>query len=130
MLGLARRWGWHPVAALLAALVFAFGGAAAGRLQHTGMIISYGFFPPALWALQAALDRRSLALGVAAGLLAALMALGRDQVAFLLCLVLAGAVLARDLPRGRSRSPRCAAACRCCSSPASRCWRSWPCRSC
>ena len=92
MLGLARRWGWHPLAALLAALVFAFGGAAAGRLQHTGMIISYGFFPPALWALQAALDRRSLALGVAAGLLAALMALGRDQVAFLLCLVLAGAV--------------------------------------
>ncbi len=93
VLGLARRWGWHPVAALLAALVFAFGGAAAGRLQHTGMIISYGFFPPTLWALQAALDRRSLALGAAAGLLAALMALGRDQVAFLLCLVLAGAVL-------------------------------------
>ncbi len=98
MLGLARRWGWHPVAALLAALVFAFGGAAAGRLQHTGMIISYGFFPPVLWALQAALDRRSIALGVAAGLLAALMALGRDQVAFLLCLVLAGAVL-REIVR-------------------------------
>ncbi len=100
MLGLGRRWGWRPLAALLAALVFAFGGAAAGRLQHTGMIISYGFFPPALWALQAALDRRSLALGVAAGLLAALMALGRDQVAFLLCLVLVGAVLREILREG------------------------------
>ena len=100
MLGLSRRWGWRPVAALLAALVFAFGGAAAGRLQHTGMIISYGFFPPALWALQAALDRRSLALGVVAGLFAALMALGRDQVAFLLCLVLAGAMLREILREG------------------------------
>ncbi len=100
MLGLARRWGWHPVAALLAALVFAFGGAAAGRLQHTGMIVSYGFFPLTLWALQAALDRRSLALGVTAGVLAALMALGRDQVAFLLCLVLVGAVLREILREG------------------------------
>ena len=99
MLGLGRRWGWRPVAALLAALVFAFGGAAAGRLQHTGMIVSYGFFPPALWALQAALERRSLALSVGAGLLAALMALGRDQVAFLLCLVLVGAAL-RETARG------------------------------
>ena len=102
MLGLGRRWGWHPLAALLAALVFAFGGAAAGRLQHTGMIISYGFFPPSLWALQAALDRRSLALGVVAGLLAALMALGRDQVAFLLCLVLVGAVLREILREGNA----------------------------
>lgn len=116
MLGLGRRWGWHPLAALLAALVFAFGGAAAGRLQHTGMIISYGFFPPTLWALQAALDRRSLLLGVTAGLLAALMALGRDQVAFLLCLVLAGAVLREVLREGtplaslRARLPALVAA--------------------
>ena len=106
VLGLGRRWGWHPLAAVLAALVFAFGGAAAGRLQHTGMIVSYGFFPPALWALQAALDRRvfdirTVALAGIAGGLAALMALGRDQVAFLLCLVLAGAVLREILREGR-----------------------------
>ncbi len=88
LLGLTRRWGWHPAAALLAALVFMFGGSAAARLQHTGMIISYSFFPAAVWSLEAALDRRSLRLAVGAGLCAALMALGRDQVAYLLCLTL------------------------------------------
>lgn len=104
VIGLARRWGWQPLPALLAALVFAFGAAAAGRLQHVGMIISYAFFPPTLWALQAALDRRSLRLAVLAGVLGALLALGRDQVAFLLCLVLIGFV-ARELLREGSPLP-------------------------
>lgn len=111
MVGLARRWRWHPSAAILAASVFMLGGAAASRLEHTGMIISYSWFPTTLWALQAALDRRSLRLALAAGVLATLMALGRDQVAFLLCMALAGAVLRQAL-RGdaplaylRSRAP-------------------------
>lgn len=90
VLGLGRRWGWPVPAALLAAVVFALGGSAAARLQHTGMIISYSFFPLALWALEAALDRRSLRLAITAGGAAALVALGRDQVAYLLCLALAG----------------------------------------
>ena len=93
MLGLARRWTWHPAAGLLAGLVFMLGGAASSRLQHTGMIISYAWFPLAVWSLQAALDRRSYPLAVAAGLFATLMALGRDQVAYLLCLALVGVVL-------------------------------------
>ena len=92
-LGLARRWRWHPAAGLLAAIVFMLGGAASSRLQHTGMIISYAWFPPALWSLQVALDRRSLARALLAGLFVTLMALGRDQVAYLLCLTLVGAVL-------------------------------------
>ncbi len=67
-IGWRARW---PVAAcVLAAALFMFGGAAAGRLQHTGMIISYGLFPPALLLLQLALERRSLA--IAAGLCASL----------------------------------------------------------
>lgn len=93
MLGLARRWRWHPQAGVLAGLVFMLGGVAASRLQHTGMIISYSFFPLALWSLQAALDSRSLRTALLAGLLTALMAVGRDQVAFLLCMALAGSVL-------------------------------------
>ena len=93
VLGLCRRWGWHPAAALLAALVFMYGGSASSRLQHTGMIISYSFFPLALWSLHSALDRRSLRVAVVAGFAAALMALGRDQVAYLLCLTLCGSVL-------------------------------------
>ena len=102
VLVLGRRWGWHPAAAFLAALVFVMGGSAAGRLEHTGMIISYIYFPWALWALQGALQRRSLAWAVLAGLAITLMALGRDQVAFLLCVALAGAVLREALG---SRAP-------------------------
>jgi hypothetical protein len=92
ILGLFRRWGWHPVGAVLAALVFILGGAASSRLQHTGMIISYGYFPAALWSLELVLQRRSWRAGLAFGVVAALMALGRDQVAFLLCNVLLGRV--------------------------------------
>jgi hypothetical protein len=102
VLMLGRRWGWHPAAAFLAALVFVMGGSAAGRLEHTGMIISYIYFPWALWALQGALQRRSLPWAVLAGLAITLMALGRDQVAFLLCVALAGAVLREALG---SRAP-------------------------
>ena len=92
VLGLARRWRWHPQAGVLAGLVFMLGGVAASRLQHTGMIISYSFFPLALWSLQAALESRALRTAAFAGVLTTLMALGRDQVAFLLCMALVGAV--------------------------------------
>jgi hypothetical protein len=97
VLVLGRRWGWHPAAAFLTALVFVMGGSAAGRLEHTGMIISYIYFPWALWALQGALQRRSLRWAVLAGLMITLTALGRDQVAFLLCVALIGAVLREAL---------------------------------
>ena len=90
ILGLSRRWNWHPAGAVLAAIVFMLGGAASSRLQHTGIIISYSFFPAALWCLDIALERRSYRFAIAFGLAASLMALGRDQVAFLLCAVLVG----------------------------------------
>jgi hypothetical protein len=57
------------------------------------MIISYSFFPAALWCLDIALERRSYRFALAFGFAASLMALGRDQVAFLLCAVLAGYVV-------------------------------------
>ena len=40
----ARR-GWHPAGAVAAAIIFMLGGSATARLQHTGMILSYSFFP-------------------------------------------------------------------------------------
>lgn len=90
-IGARARW---PVAAcVLAAVVFMFGGAAAGRLQHTGIILSYGLFPLALLLLQLALERRSLVLGAMFSFVAASIALGRNQVAMLLCLVLAAVVI-------------------------------------
>ncbi|WP_018263487.1 YfhO family protein [Methylobacterium sp. WSM2598] len=83
MLPLFRRRGWHPAGAVAAAMIFVLGGSASARLQHTGMILSYGYFPLALWLLEEALDRRSLAFGLGFAVAAALMTVGRDQVAFL-----------------------------------------------
>jgi hypothetical protein len=93
ILALLRRWRWHSAAALLAAIIFMLGGAASSRLQHTGIILSYCFFPVALLCLDMALERCSYRLAFAFGLSASLMALGRDQVAFLLCTVLVGYTL-------------------------------------
>jgi hypothetical protein len=98
---LALRRGWVVPAAFLAAVMFMMGGSAAARLQHTGMIFSYSFLPLALLALEESLDRRSYALAFGFGVAAGLMALGRDQIAYLGCLVLIGAVLMRAFERRR-----------------------------
>jgi hypothetical protein len=79
--------GWHWAAALLAALGFAFGAAMAWRLQHYGQVFSLAYFPFALILLERALDRRSLRAGALAGVVAAFIVLGRDQVG-LLCIYL------------------------------------------
>jgi hypothetical protein len=98
-IGARKRW---PVTAcVLAAVVFMFGGAAAGRLQHTGIILSYGLFPLALLLLQLALQRRSLVLGVVFSFVTASIALGRNQVAMLLCFVLAAAAFVEIWGAGR-----------------------------
>jgi hypothetical protein len=89
-----RDRGWHPGGAVVAALVFAFGGSAASRLQHTGQIISLAYLPIALWLLARTLERASWAYGLAAGVAIGLLAVGRDQVAMLGLYVVAGYVLA------------------------------------
>jgi hypothetical protein len=92
-----RDRGWHMAGALIAALAFAFGGAASARLQHTGEVISLAYFPPTLWLLAHALDRSSWRWGILAGACGGLLALGRDQIALLEIYVLAGFVLAHWL---------------------------------
>jgi hypothetical protein len=89
-----RDRGWHQAGALVAALAFAFGGAASARLQHSGQVISLAYLPLALWLLSRALDRSSGRYGAFAGVVAALIVLGRDQVALLEVYVLAGFVFA------------------------------------
>lgn len=91
----ARDRGWRAEGALVAAIAFAFGGSAAWRLQHVGQVMSLAWFPLALFALSRALDRGSAAWGAAAGLFAAFMVAGRDQVAWLQTLILAGFVAQR-----------------------------------
>src|SRR4051812_24025893 len=89
-----RDRGWHMAGALVAALAFAFGGSASARLQHTGQVISLAYLPLALWLLARALDRSSVVYGILAGIVGALIVLGRDQVALLEVYVLAGFVFA------------------------------------
>src|SRR5262249_50809177 len=52
MAAIGWRARWPLAACVLAAALFMFGGAAAGRLQHTGIVICYGLFPLALLLLQ------------------------------------------------------------------------------
>ncbi|GAC1335695.1 MAG: hypothetical protein NVSMB26_20820 [Beijerinckiaceae bacterium] len=101
MTALARCRGWQPSAALLTAIIYMLGGAAASRLQHTGMIVSYAYFPLALWSFDVLMERRGLGRAVLFGVLAGLMALGRDQVAFLFCAMLAGRLVFLTLRSGR-----------------------------
>jgi hypothetical protein len=93
---LGWRAGWPLPASVLAATVFMFGGPASGRLQHTGAIICYGLFPLALLLLLAALGRRSVLVGAGFGVVAAVLAHGRNHEALLLCFVLA-AILAGEI---------------------------------
>ncbi len=88
------RAGWPPVACVLAAVVFMFGAGASGRLHHTGVIVTYALFPPALLLLQLALQRRSIPIALGFAVVASALALGRNQVALLFCFVLAAAAVA------------------------------------
>ncbi len=100
-----RDRGWHPVGAVAAALIFAFGGSASSRLQHTSEIISLSYVPIALWLLARTLDRASWRIGLAAGVVIALLIIGRDQVALLGLYVLALYVIAWWL-NGKGRIAR------------------------
>jgi hypothetical protein len=89
-----RDRGWHVGGALVAALAFAFGGAAASRIQHIGEVLSLSYLPLAIWLLARALARESWRYGLLAGVLGGLVAAGRDQVALLALYLLAGLVIA------------------------------------
>jgi hypothetical protein len=100
ILGLFSRRGWRPEGAVIAAIVFVLGGSASARLQHTGIIFSYGYFPLALLLLEEALDRRSYKFSCLFALVASLMVIGRDQIAFLSGLSLIGFVLHQAIQSG------------------------------
>lgn len=78
-----RDRGWHWGGAVIAAIIFAFGGSSAWRAQHIGQILSLSYLPVALFLLDRALRRSSILYGALAGLAAALVVLGRDQVSLL-----------------------------------------------
>jgi hypothetical protein len=88
-----RDRGWHIAGALVAALAFAFGGSAASRIQHVGQVESLVFLPLTLWMLARALERVSWPAGACAGLFAAMVVIGRDQVSLIAVYLLGGFVL-------------------------------------
>ncbi len=100
--------GWHPAGGVVAALAFAFGGSASGRIQHTVEVISLAYLPLALWLIARTLDRSSWRVGLVAGLVIGLLAVGRDQVALLSLYVIAGFVVSYWMmgsgPLGRVRA--------------------------
>lgn len=90
MLAIGRLRRWPLEAKVVAAALFMLGGAASGRLQHTGIIVCYGLFPIALLTLELALERRSIGYALAFALTASCIILARNQVALMLCIALAG----------------------------------------
>ena len=96
--------GWHWAGGLIAALAFSHGASMAWRIQHIGQVLSLAYLAMAMLCLDRALSKGSIRYGVATGLIAASMVLGRDQVALLGVYWLAGLAVWRVLsaaePRG------------------------------
>ena len=103
-----RDQGWHWAGGLIAALAFSYGASMAWRIQHTGQVLSLAYLPIALVCLDRALARTSILYGVAAGVVAAVIVLGRDQVALLGIYLLAAfglwRVLSAQQPRAAVRA--------------------------
>lgn len=99
-----RDQGWHWAGGLIAALAFSYGASMAWRIQHTGQVLSLATMPVALLCLDRALARASIVYGVAAGIVAAFIVLGRDQVALLAIYLLAAFALWRTLSAHQPRA--------------------------
>jgi len=89
-----RERNWHWAGAVLAALAFGFGASMAWRIQHTGQVLSLAMLAVVLLLLERALKRSSWIYGLAAGIVAAFLVLGRDQVALLSVYLLTAYVIA------------------------------------
>lgn len=105
VLWLARELRWHWAGAVIAALGFCFGASMAWRLQHFGQVLSLAYWPFAYVLLKRGLDRGSWLYGLGAGIVAAFIILGRDQVGLLAIYILIAQVawtIASDEAPGRA----------------------------
>ena len=93
VLWLARELRWHWVGAVIAALGFCFGASMAWRLQHFGQVLSLAYWPFAYVLLKRGLERGSWLYGLGAGIVAAFIILGRDQVGLLALYILMAQVI-------------------------------------
>ncbi len=88
-----RDQGWHWAGALIGALAFVFGAAMAWRIQHWGQVLSLCYLPWVLLFLDRALKWGSWSAGIGAGVVAAFLVLGRDQIALMAVYLLAARVI-------------------------------------
>ncbi|MDZ4842384.1 MAG: hypothetical protein SH859_09615 [Hyphomicrobium aestuarii] len=108
-----RDRNWHPIGALIGVLAYAFGAAMAWRVQHTGQVVSLAYLPLVLFLLDRSLDAARSAdtglerthvarilYGLASGITAAFVVLGRDQVALVTVYLLIGFVAWRLMTSG------------------------------
>lgn len=79
--GLNRQW--HPVAALIAALIAMMGGAVSMRMEHVLMTVSTMWFAVSLWRLDVLILKGNLWRGIAFAIPLSLMLIDRDHVAYL-----------------------------------------------
>lgn len=103
---LAKDLGWHWTAALIAAIGFAFGAAMAWRLQHFGQVLSLAYLPFTFLFLRRAILHSSVTNGMFAGLFAAFIVLGRDQVGLICIYLLAAYAIALIFQRDGSFGDR------------------------
>ncbi|MDR0246952.1 MAG: hypothetical protein LBI16_00915, partial [Burkholderiales bacterium] len=92
-LTLARSYRLSPLAQLLFALTFMYGGVAASRMQHTPMLISYCFLPWLWWGLRRLVDRPDWRSALIVGIGGGLCALQLTQVTYLIALLMGGYAL-------------------------------------
>lgn len=78
-----RTLNWRAEGALLAAFIAMIGGVVGARLQHVGLVLTYGWLVLALALLERLLKRPSLLAAAAFAPVCALMLLGRNQLALL-----------------------------------------------
>lgn len=89
VLALTRGFRLPPAASLLGALVYIVGGAASARLQHTPIVLAYGFAPWALLFCARLVERPALADALGLGLAAGAMLTHPVQATYLLLLLAA-----------------------------------------
>ncbi|MEQ1647568.1 MAG: hypothetical protein ABL898_03190 [Hyphomicrobiaceae bacterium] len=92
-----RDQGWHFAGAVIGGLVFCFGASMSWRMQHTGQVLSLAYWPMAMLAIDRAFDRCSYVCAVVAGVVGAVILIGRDQVALLVLYLLTAYVVCRWL---------------------------------
>ncbi|MDR0770426.1 MAG: hypothetical protein LBE75_04410 [Burkholderiales bacterium] len=87
-LAVARSYRLSPLAQLLFALTFMYGGVAASRMQHTPMLISYCLLPWLWWGLRRLAERPDWRRALIAGVVGGLCALQLTQVTYLIALLM------------------------------------------